>query len=224
MENNIIDGVVVVNKPTGMNSMTCVKKVQRKLGAAKAGHLGTLDPFATGVLLVALGKGTKLFDAHLKDKKTYKAIFKFGIETDTFDSEGLIAKQDDKVVCLDELKEVCQKLVGTQNQMPPAYSAKKIGGKKAYEFARQNIEVVLKPKEITIFSLDVLQQLDKNTFLLETEVSSGTYIRSIVRDLAALLGTCGTMVGLIRTVCGQHKLEESVTLDELTLKNVKSLN
>lgn len=218
--NNQINGVVVLNKPTGMNSMTAVKRVQRLLGASKAGHLGTLDPFASGVLPIALGKATKLFESHLKDGKTYRAIFKFGFESDTADSEGKILTFDDVQITKEQVVEKIKEFVGEFDQMPPIYSAKKINGKKAYELAREGKEVVLKTKRITIFKFDLIQQLAKNTFLFEIVSSSGTYIRSCCTDLAKSLSTVGVMTGLIRTKSGSYDIADSVTLDEISEKSV----
>lgn len=218
-----INGIVVLNKPTGMNSMKAVKQVQYKLNAKKAGHLGTLDPMGTGVLLVALGKGTKLFDIHLKDKKSYRAVFKFGIQTDTLDSDGKIDKLDQCDITFDAIKNICPNFVGEFNQMPPIYSAKKIKGKKAYQLARMGQQVILKTKLIQIYSFDVIEQLEKNTFLFQIECSSGTYIRSLCRDVANALGTCATMVAIIRMYSGQYKLNDSVTLQELSQSDVKPI-
>lgn len=200
--------------------MKAVKKVQHALQADKAGHLGTLDPLGTGVLVVALGKATKLFEKHLTVNKTYKAIFKFGIETDTFDSDGKITNEQECDIDLDSVKNACKTLVGKQAQLPPRYSAKKINGKKAYELARNDQEFVLKPKEIEIFKFDCLEQVEKNTFLFEIDCSAGTYIRSCCRDLAEKLGTVGTMVAIIRTKSGEYTIDQSVTYENLSLDNV----
>ena len=212
-----VDGIIILNKPTGMNSMSAVKKVQHLLNADKAGHLGTLDPLGTGVLPIALGKATKLFEEHLYDRKIYRAIFKFGILTDTLDSEGKILKQDDVDIKLEEIEKIINKLIGKQNQMPPKYSAKKIKGKKAYELARADVEFELKPKLVEIFRFEVVEKLKKNTFLFEIECSSGTYIRSCCRDLAEKLNTCATMVAIIRIQSGKYKIEDSIVLDEVTI-------
>lgn len=218
-----IDGVIILNKPAGMNSMKAVKKVQYALGAEKAGHLGTLDPLGTGVLPIALGKGTKLFEKHLLAKKIYRAVFKFGIETDTFDSEGKVVNQDDVTITLEQINSVLMNFIGVQEQMPPRYSAKKINGKKAYELARKDCDFELKTKTIQIFRFEVLAELEKNTFLFEIECSSGTYIRSCCRDLAKLLNTCACMVAIIRLKSGSFEISKSVTLDELTINDVISL-
>lgn len=219
-----IDGIIILNKPTGMNSMKAVKKVQYLLNADKAGHLGTLDPLGSGVLPIALGKATKLFEGHLKDRKVYRTVFKFGFLTDTLDSEGEILRQEEIEVSEQQVKSAIKLFVGKQNQMPPKYSAKKIKGKKAYELARANVDFELKPKEIEIFRFDYLEMIEKNTFLFEIECSSGTYIRSCCRDLAEKLNTCATMVAIIRVQSGEYKIEDSIVLDEVCLSNVLTID
>ena len=199
-----------------MNSMSAVNRVKHILNVKKAGHLGTLDPFATGVLPIAIGKATKLFDSHLKDGKTYRAIFKFGVETDTFDSDGKILKEENVSISKQQVESVLGRMVGVIDQMPPAFSAKKIDGKRAYELAREGKEVVLNPKTITIYSFDLVSELDTNTFLFEIRCSSGTYIRSCCRDLAKELNTIAVMVGLVRTQSGSYDISNSILLDEVT--------
>lgn len=220
----IIDGIVVLNKPTGMNSMRAVKCVQHKLDAKKAGHMGTLDPMGSGVLLVALGKATKLFDKHLKDQKTYRAVFQFGFQTDTLDCDGTITDTNDVVVTKQQLLELCPKFVGEFDQMPPVYSAKKINGKNAYQLARSGKDIELKPKRITIFDFQLVDQLDTNTFLFQVSCSSGTYIRSLCRDVAYALGTFGTMSAIVRTKVGEFDISQSVTLDNLCLQDVQKID
>ncbi len=214
------NAVAVINKPTGMSSMTCVKQVKRLLNVNKAGHLGTLDPFATGVLVVALNKATKLFEKHLGSNKVYRAVFKFGVQTDTLDSEGKIEKQQSVNITKQQVQSALKNFVGTQNQMPPVFSAKKIKGKKAYQLARQGKTVTLKPKEITIYNFALLNEIEKNTFLFEITCSSGTYIRSIVRDLAKALSTVGTMVGLVRLASGKFTLDQATNLNSLNTDNL----
>lgn len=126
-----IDGIIILNKPTGMNSMKAVKKVQQMLNADKAGHLGTLDPLGSGVLPIAFGKATKLFEQHLKDRKIYRTVFKFGFLTDTLDSEGEVLKQEEVEITEKQVADATKLFVGRQNQMPPKYSAKKIKGEKS---------------------------------------------------------------------------------------------
>lgn len=219
MENQI-NGVIVLNKPTGMNSMSATSLVKRILHVKKAGHLGTLDPFASGVLPIAVGNATKLFEKHLKDNKTYRAIFKFGIETDTFDSDGTITNCQDGIITKEQIENVLKNMTGTFDQIPPAYSAKKVNGVRAYELARAGEKVELKPKQITINDFSLICQLFGNTFLFEINCSSGTYVRSCCRDLAKALGTVGVMVGLVRTQSGEYDISNSILLDEVNEKMV----
>ena len=219
MENQI-NGVIILNKPTGMNSMTATSAVKRILQVKKAGHLGTLDPFASGVLPVAVGNATKMFEKHLKDNKTYRAIFKFGIETDTFDSDGNITNTKDDIISKEEIEVALKTMTGIIDQMPPAFSAKKINGVRAYDLARAGKEVELKPKTITIYDFSLICQLFENTFLFEIKCSSGTYVRSCCRDLAKALGTVGVMVGLVRTKSGEYDISNSILLDEVNKEMV----
>lgn len=209
------NAIINLNKPTGMSSFFAVKKVARILGVKKAGHMGTLDPYGTGVLLVGVNKGTKLFDEYLNKTKTYLATFHFGYETNTLDSEGEIIKENDKNVTKEEILRVLPEFIGRQNQMPPNFSAKKINGKKACDLAREGKEVELKPKEIEIFNIELVDDFGNNNFSFKIDCSSGTYIRSICRDLAYKLSTYGTMLSIIRTKCGSFMLENSCTLEDL---------
>ena len=215
------NGIIVLNKPTGMSSSLAVQIVKRTIKPNKIGHLGTLDPLGTGILLIAVNKATKLFDEYLKKDKTYRAVFYFGKETDTLDSEGKVIKENDVDISLNRLVEVSKKFEGEFEQMPPLYSAKKINGKKAYELARQGKEVQLKTRHIHIYSCKVLSQIKKNTFMFEIKCSSGTYIRSICRDIANALSTYGTMLAIIRTKCGVYTLNDSCTLEDIKNNNYK---
>jgi len=200
--------------------MTATSAVKRILQVKKAGHLGTLDPFASGVLPVAVGNATKMFEKHLKDNKTYRAIFKFGIETDTFDSDGNITNIKDDIISKEEIEVALKTMTGIIDQMPPAFSAKKINGVRAYDLARAGKEVELKPKTITIYDFSLICQLFENTFLFEIKCSSGTYVRSCCRDLAKALGTVGVMVGLVRTKSGEYDISNSILLDEVNKEMV----
>ncbi len=215
------NGIIVLNKPTGMSSSLAVQIVKRTIKPNKIGHLGTLDPLGTGILLIAVNKATKLFDEYLKKDKTYRAVFYFGKETDTLDSEGKVIKENDVDISLNRLVEVSKKFEGEFEQMPPLYSAKKINGKKAYELARQGKEVQLKTRHIHIYSCKVLSQIKKNTFMFEIKCSSGTYIRSICRDIANALSTYGIMLAIIRTKCGIYTLNDSCTLEDIKNNNYK---
>lgn len=209
------NAIINLNKPTGMSSFFAVKKVARILGVKKAGHMGTLDPYGTGVLLIGVNKGTKLFDEYLKKIKTYVAVFHFGYETDTLDSEGKIINENNKIVSEAEVVAVINTFVGKQLQMPPKFSAKKINGKKACDLARNGTEVELSPKEIEIFDLKLLRNFGDNNFQFEITCSSGTYIRSLCRDIAYRLSTYGTMLSIIRTICGKFSINNSCTINDI---------
>ena len=211
-----MNGIIVVNKPAGLSSNTVVGIVKKAVGAKKAGHLGTLDVLGDGVLPVTIGKATRLFDFFLSKSKTYVATFVFGFETETLDAEGRIVKTCERGVELDDIQDALCKFVGKQLQLPPQFSSKKIGGKSAYLLARKGEEVLLKEKEIEIFSFKFLgeareeerkillerfskfhsdDELKKLNLLpiykFEISCSAGTYIRSLCRDFAQHLGRCG---------------------------------
>lgn len=208
-------GIVLVNKPRGISSNSVANIIKAVTKSKKAGHLGTLDVAGDGLLPVALDKATSLFDYYLSKDKVYKTIFEFGYTTDTLDLEGQVTARDDKVITKNDVLKVLPKFVGRYEQMPPAYSAKKINGQKAYNIARAGGEVKLKPKEIEVYSIDLIREVSKNTFEFQIHCSSGTYIRSICRDIAASLSTYGVMQCILRTKCGDFKLDDAFTLDEV---------
>lgn len=177
--------------------------------------MGTLDPMGCGLLPVLCGKATRLFDMSTNKTKIYRAVFKFGVSTDTFDSEGKIVATNDKVVSVEEIKKVLNEFVGEFDQMPPQYSSKKINGKKAYEIARAGGVVKLSPRHITISRFELVAQLEKNIFLFEIECSEGTYIRALCRDLARKLSTYGTMCAISRTKCCGKDLKDALVLSEI---------
>ncbi len=211
----MISGIILINKRKGYSSNSVVGKVKRLLKLEKVGHLGTLDVLAEGLLPITIGKGTKLFEYFLNKDKTYKTTFKFGCTTTTLDLEGDITECNNVIVTMETLKRKLPPFIGKYNQMPPIYSAKKINGKKAYEFARAGQDVQLKPKEIEIYSIKILREVDINEFELEVSCSSGTYIRSLCRDVATALNTYGIMTSIQRTRCGIFRLEDAETLEDL---------
>lgn len=215
------NGIIVVNKPTGMSSSLAVQIVKRSIKPQKIGHMGTLDPLGSGVLLLGVNKGTKLFDEYLNKTKTYRAVFYFGKETDTLDSEGIVINKNQAIITFEQVKDVCKKFVGEFDQMPPKYSAKKINGQKAYDLARQGKEFELKTRRVNIYSCEVLYQVSPNTFMFEITCSGGTYIRSICRDIAYSLSTYGTMLAIIRTKCGSFDINQAYTLEEIKQGNFK---
>ena len=210
-----MNGIVILNKPCGLSSNTACRKVGKLLGEKKVGHLGTLDPMAEGVLPITLGKCTKLFDYYLKKEKTYIAEFTFGYETDTLDIEGQIIANGGKIPTSEEILQVLPQLCGNIAQVPPKYSAKKINGKRAYDLARENINFELKAKNVTIYKLELLEQVRNNVYKFLIECSAGTYIRSIARDLACKLRTYAIMSKLTRTKCGEFTIENSHTFDSI---------
>lgn len=213
-----MQGFLNINKPSGMTSAAVVNNIKRQFHIKKIGHMGTLDPLANGVLVVAVGKATKLFDELLQKTKQYVAVFSFGYETDTLDAEGTTTNTTKTIPTLKQVQEALQKMVGKQDQMPPKYSAKKVNGKKAYELAREGVEFDLKPKQIELFDLEMLEQINKTDFKIKITCSSGTYIRSVGRDLAQNVGSLATMTALTRTQSGAFLLQEACDLDEILLK------
>ncbi len=218
------DGVLVLNKPIKMSSFLAVKLVKKILGAKKAGHMGTLDPLADGVLVIGINKGTKLFDKFLNSDKEYISVFKFGEETDTLDLDGKIIKSNEKIVTFDELQNVLKTFIGKQYQMPPIYSAKKINGKRACDLVREGKEVELKPKEIEIYDLKIVEQIETNVFKIKISCSSGTYVRSIVRDVAEKLSTCGMTLSITRTKCGVLCIKDAYSLEQVRNGDYKLIN
>lgn len=210
-----LNGIILINKARGISSNKVVNKVKYLLKADKTGHLGTLDVLGEGLLPVTLGKGTKLFDLFLKKDKVYITTFKFGETTATLDLEGEIIDKNDVVVNRYDLEDSLKEFEGKQLQMPPAYSAKKVSGKKAYELARAGEEVCLKPKEIEIYSIRLLEEVGQNVFRFEVHCSSGTYIRSLCRDIAERFSTYGVMLDIQRTKCGGFGLENSSTIEDV---------
>ena len=208
-------GIILVNKPKGISSNKVVNIVKHKLKAKKCGHLGTLDLEGEGLLPVTVNKGTKLFDFFLQKDKTYEANFVFGLETDTLDTSGKVVKEKEANFTFKELEEAVKKMIGKYDQMPPLYSAKKVNGKVGYKEARKGGTLNLSPKEVEIYDFKILRQIEKNVYRFEITCSSGTYIRSIARDLAYHLGTYGSMQCILRTRCGMFSLKDAYTLDEI---------
>ena len=211
----MVSGIILVNKPKGISSNKVVNIVKHKLKAKKCGHLGTLDLEGEGLLPVTVNKGTKLFDFFLQKDKTYEANFVFGLETDTLDTSGKVVKEKEANFTFKELEEAVKNMIGKYDQMPPLYSAKKVNGKVGYKEARNGGTLDLSPKEVEIYDFKILRQIEKNVYRFEITCSSGTYIRSIARDLAYHLGTYGSMQCILRTRCGIFCLKDAYTLDEI---------
>ena len=214
-------GIVLVNKPKGISSNKVVNIVKHALKAKKCGHLGTLDLEGEGLLPVTVNKGTKLFDFFLQKDKTYEANFVFGIETDTLDTSGKVMKVKEVNFTYFELENAVKGMIGKYAQMPPQYSAKKVNGKVGYKEARKGGTLNLSPKEVEIYDFKILGEVEKNIYRFEISCSSGTYIRSIARDLAYHLGTYGSMQCILRTRCGVFCLKDAYSLDEIESGNFK---
>jgi len=212
-------GIIAINKPSGWTSFDVVNKLKYMLKPLKTGHLGTLDPMATGVLLVTVGKATKLFDLMQKKKKTYLAQFTFGYETDTLDSTGVVMSTTDIIPTEKQIKQVLPMFIGKISQIPPKYSAKSINGARAYSLARQNIDFELKQKVVDIYDIRFVSYINK-ILTLSIECGSGTYIRAIGRDLAEKLNSKVTMTSLVRTKVDKFSIENCQDIHEINRDNV----
>lgn len=177
--------------------------------------MGTLDPIACGILPIAIGKATRLFDYSLNKTKTYIAVFDFGYTTDTLDTTGIEISREDVAIEKEDIIKVLPNLLGDIDQIPPRFSAKNINGRRAYDLAREGQEFELKPKKITIYRLELLEKVGDNRFKFLIKCSSGTYIRSIGRDMAKLMGTMASMSFLERIETGEFNLESSINLDTI---------
>ena len=208
-------GFLNINKPSGVTSNYVVQKIKHKFHIKKIGHLGTLDPMASGVLPIAIGKATRLFDYTLAKDKRYIAVFDFGYTTDAIDTTGNITYSDGYIPTMAEISAVCRDMIGTQNQIPPMFSAKNVNGVRAYDLARQGIQVDLKPKEISIYNLTCTSDLGGGRYIFDIVCSSGTYIRSIARDIASKLDTYACMSSLNRVRCGEFDISDAIDLEEL---------
>ena len=209
-----MEGIIVVNKPKGITSFDVIRKLKKILKTKKIGHTGTLDPLATGVMLVCVGKATKLAsDLEAKDK-IYIADFDIGYATDTYDIEGKKIAENIIEVSKENLKQSIKKFIGNIKQVPPMYSAIKIDGNKLYHLARKGIEVERPERDITIEYINLLDFKD-NKAKIETKVSKGCYIRSLIYDIGQDLGTYATMTALQRKQVGDYSLETSYTLEQI---------
>ena len=219
-----MNGIIIVNKSKGYTSHNIVAKV-KKITGEKVGHTGTLDPLATGVLPLLIGKGTLCSKYLMNHDKTYKVVLKLGIKKSTGDEEGDILQQevvDEELLDENNVKIVLESFLGEQEQIPPIYSAIKVNGKKLYEYARKGQEVKIEPRKITIYDIKLLK-IDKASFEIQFEVScsKGTYIRSLCEDIAKKMGTVGYMKKLQRTRVGTFTIEQSILLEDLNKENVE---
>lgn len=213
-------GFISVNKKAGVSSAKEVSII-KKLTGTPCGHLGTLDPMASGVLPIAIGNAARLFDYFLTKQKTYVATFKFGVDSDTLDTTGKVVETGGYIPTERELLGVLPKMCGEIMQIPPKFSAKNVNGKRGYELARAGVEFELAPKRVNIYDIKLLNRPQKDSYEFEIVCGGGTYIRSIARDLAKLLNTNAIMSALKRTKSGAFVIENSVESEVLSDKNIK---
>lgn len=220
-----MDGIIIINKSKNCTSHDVVSKIKKILKVTKVGHTGTLDPNATGVLPILIGQGTKLSRYLINHDKIYEVTLKLGEKTDTADSEGNIIEKKDVDISLitdENIKEVLNKFLGKQQQVPPMYSAIKVKGKKLYEYARKGETVEVKPREIEIYNIEYIS---KNGLEIQFRVScsKGTYIRSLCEDIAKEFNTVGYMKELNRTKVGKFSINQSISIDYIE-ENRENLN
>ena len=206
--------IINIYKPVGWTSFGVVKKIRGITKEKKVGHAGTLDPFAEGVLIIGTGRDTKKLTDISSDYKSYTATLKLGEATNTLDVEGsIIEKSDIPNLSKDLLESVLQGFIGKQTQIPPMFSAKKVGGKKLYELARKNIEIEREPKEIEIKEIELVDFVeDKITF--RVNCSKGTYVRVLGSDIAKAIGTVGYLTKLVRISVGSYSVDEAMQIEE----------
>lgn len=213
-----MDGIIIINKPKGCTSHDIVYKIKKLLNE-KVGHTGTLDPMAEGVLPILIGKGTLLSKYLINHNKKYIVELKLGTKTDTADSEGKTIEEqpvNETLLTQENITKILQTFIGKQEQVPPIYSAIKVNGKKLYEYARKGQQVELKPRQIEIYNIDLIDYSPKEKQIkFEVFCGKGTYIRSLCEDIATKFGTVGYMKSLKRTQVGDFKIKDSITVEEL---------
>ena len=217
-----MDGIIIIDKEQGYTSNDVVQIIKKKFGE-KVGHTGTLDPMATGVLPILVGKGTLLSKYLIDHDKTYLATLKLGIKTDTGDITGDIIKTqsvNDECLVEDKIENVLSSIKGEQEQIPPMYSAIKVNGKKLYEYARKGLTVKVEPRTIKIYNTEIINiDIDNKEIIFRVSCSKGTYIRTLCETIAEKLGTVGTMKTLNREQVGIFNIKNSVKISEITNEN-----
>lgn len=213
---NYLTGIANIYKPIGKTSAFAVAVIRRITKIKKVGHTGTLDPLATGVLPICIGReSTRLSDIIMAEDKQYRTVLKLGQTTTTQDIEGEVIETFEVNVTEEDIINAVKKFEGEIYQIPPMYSAIKIGGKKLYELARQGVEVERKPRKINIYKLEIENiDLENSEVTILVDCSKGTYIRTLCNDIGESIGTGGFMKSLIRTKCGGFNVENSITLEE----------
>ncbi|MFH1262539.1 MAG: tRNA pseudouridine(55) synthase TruB [Pseudomonadota bacterium] len=209
-----MNGVLLIDKERGITSHDVVDRLRDVTGTDRIGHAGTLDPDATGLLVMCLGPATKISSLLMDGDKSYEVSFQLGVETDSFDSTGTVVSERPVQITENQLREVLRDFVGVQLQKPPKFSAVKVKGKKLYEYARKGIETEVAPREITIYSIE-LKQFKAPYGTLTIDCSKGTYVRALVHDLGQCLGSCAITTSIRRTRSGYLDVTEAKTLREI---------
>ncbi len=212
---NPVHGWVVLDKPIGMTSTQAVGAVRRLFEAQKAGHAGTLDPLATGILPIALGEATKTVPFAVDGEKAYRFTVRFGAETDTDDAEGKVVRTSDVLPSFADIQSVLANFIGEISQVPPAFSAIKVDGNRAYDLARAGEVVVLEPRWIVVDELRLIDMPDSATAVLEADCGKGTYVRALARDMGRMLGSAAHVIALRRTRVGGFDEQTAVQLGNL---------
>ena len=223
-----MNGIIIINKPKGFTSHDILNVLRKALNIKKIGHTGTLDPNATGVLPILIGNATKISKYMIEHNKEYIATVYLGEKRSTGDIEGQILKKDEDVkeklanISKNKVNEVLKSFLGKQKQIPPVYSAIKINGKKAYEYARKGQTVKIRPRDVEIHNIELLSFKEK-ILSFKVECSKGTYIRTLCEDIAEKLGTIGYMKDLIRTKVDEFTIDDSITIEDIK-NNPKSID
>ncbi|MCL2569735.1 MAG: tRNA pseudouridine(55) synthase TruB [Firmicutes bacterium] len=215
-----MDGILIINKPKGITSFLYMKKVQRKLGIKKVGHLGTLDPNACGVLVLLCGRATKLNEKLSGQTKTYQTLLPFGVTTDTIDSEGQIIATSEVIPTKKQIEKILPEMVGDIEIEVPKFSAVHINGRRAYDLARKGIDFTPPRKVVKIERFELLEQRSENEFFFEIECQTGTYIRSLAQLIAEKLGTVAYCAEIIRTRVGDSRIEDAKGLEDVTIEDM----
>ena len=218
-----MDGIIIINKPKNYTSHDIVRKAKKLLNE-KVGHTGTLDPNATGVLPLLIGKGTLLSKYLIEHDKIYEAVLKLGEKTDTADGEGKVLESqnvEQSILKKENIERIFNNLEGKQEQIPPMFSAIKLNGKKLYEYARKGIEVEVKPRTIEIYKLELIK-IEDMEIIFRVSCSKGTYIRTLCEKIAEELGTIGYMKELKRIQVGEFNIKDSITIEELENQEIVS--
>ncbi len=219
-----MNGIFIIDKEKGVTSRDVVNEVSKKLKTKKVGHTGTLDPIATGVLIICVNKATKLVNRITAEYKEYIASCTFGIATDTIDTEGKVLKDIKSIISKKDIINTLNSFKGKYSQQVPIYSAVKVNGKKLYEYARSNMEINLPYREVEIKDIELIDEPiyknDKTEIKFRCNVSKGTYIRSLIRDIAEKLNTCAIMTDLRRIKQGKYSINDAIKIEDIDINNI----